>query len=203
MNSMKKMNYVGMGIVIIFFLVFFVLSTFFLDKRKIGTQKIEEATNTLKQDDLDYHLEKDIINDLYNNVRIMYDVVNNKFRVSQEDTIVIGDAIYKKIINFDEVMDPLFTKNGIYNYINNLNNYFAYTENGYYLIGNLVSYQTYYFRGSNTNIYVLNANSEEINAIIYEKWISNNTNTLALIRAKKENNQWLVDNITILSSDQG
>ena len=64
----------------------------------------------------------------------------------------------------------------------------------------MVNYQTYYFRGDNTNIYVLDANENEINAIIYERWTSNNKNTLATIKIVKED-RWLIDNISILSND--
>ena len=79
--------------------------------------------------------------------------------------------------------------------------YFAITDNGYYLAGNLVSYQTYYFRGDNTNIYITSASSHEINGIIYEKWTSNNKNTLATIKVVKENDRWLIDNISILANE--
>ena len=59
------------------------------------------------------------------------------------------------ITNFDTVTVNLFTDNGLSKYISDLGSYFAYTDNKYYLAGNLVSYQTYYFRGDNTNIYSL------------------------------------------------
>ena len=132
---------------------------------------------------------------------MLYDVVNSKFKVDQEDVIIIGEITYKKIINFNEIVDGLFTDNGLDKYISDLGSFFAYTDDKYYLAGNLVSYQTYYFRGDTTNIYVLDANDNEINAIIYEKWTSNNKNTLATIKVVKEENEWLIDNISILASD--
>ena len=98
-------------------------------------------------------------------------------------------------------INGLFTVNGFNKYISDFKSYFAYTNDKYYLAGNLVSYQTYYFRGDDTNIYVLEANENSIDAIIYEKWTSNNKNTLATIKLVKEE-RWLIDNISILSSDK-
>ena len=138
---------------------------------------------------------------MYKDVRILYDVVNNKFTVSQDETITIGSIVYKRITNFNDVMNNLFSKNGIENYVYTLRNYFAHADDGYYLAGNLVSYQTYYFRGDTTNIYITSSTDEEINGIIYEKWTSNYKNTLATIKVVKENGKWLVDNINILSAD--
>ena len=119
----------------------------------------------------------------------------------EENYQITNPATTIKIINFDEIMNGLFTKNGINEYINDLGSYFAYTDNKYYLAGNLVSYQTYYFRGDSSNIYVLDATDEQIDAIIYERWTSNNRNTLATIRIVKDNNDWLIDNISILSNE--
>jgi len=65
----------------------------------------------------------------------------------------------------------------------------------------LVSYQTYYFRGDNSNIYITSASDDEINGIIYERWTSNNKNTLALIKVIFENGKWLIDNIEILATE--
>ena len=107
----------------------------------------------------------------------------------------------KKITNFSDVVGSLFTQNGLNKYISDLGSYFAITNDMYYLAGNLVSYQTYYFRGDTTNIYVMDANDNEINAIIYERWTSNNKNTLATIRIVYENDEWLIDNISILSNE--
>ena len=42
------------------------------------------------------------------------------FKVDQDDTIVIGDITYKKITNFDSVMNNIFTLNGQKKYINDL-----------------------------------------------------------------------------------
>ena len=95
----------------------------------------------------------------------------------------------------------IFTSNGINKYIRDLGSYFAYTDQGYYLAGNLVSYQTYYFRGDNTNIYITEASDNQIDGIIYEKWTSENKNTLALIKVVFENDKWLIDNIEILSTE--
>ena len=79
--------------------------------------------------------------------------------------------------------------------------YTNYTNEKYYLAGNLVSYQTYYFRGDTTNIYVLEATDDTIEAIIYEKWTSNDKNTLATIKIVKVDNTWLIDNISILANE--
>ena len=96
-------------------------------------------------------------------------------------------------------MDKVFTDNGKKKYLTDLGNYFALTDSGYYLAGNLVNYQTYYFRGDETNIYILSANEEEINGIIYERWTTNNKNTLATIKVIKNEGKRLVDDITILA----
>ena len=197
---MKSINKIGMIILIGLFIVFYLITSFLLDKRNISKSKIDTSEPIVNVDD-NYDNQKAIVSNLYKDVRIIYDVVNNKFRVDQDDTITIGDIIYKRITNFDEVMDPLFTKNGINKYISDLGNYFAYTESGYYLAGNLVSYQTYYFRGDNTNIYITDANDKEINAIIYEKWSSNNKNTLALMKVILDEGNWLIDKIDILSTE--
>ena len=155
----------------------------------------------MQDHDNDYVDEKAIVDNLYQDVKILYDVVNSKFKISQDNVIIINDITYKEILNFEEVVGHLFTDNGLDKYISDLGSYFAYTNDKYYLAGNLVSYQTYYFRGDTTNIFVVDANDMEINAIIYEKWTSNNKNTLATIRVVKNNNSWLVDNISILSSE--
>ena len=89
----------------------------------------------------------------------------------------------KFIDNFNEVIGHLFTDNGLSKYISDLGSYFAIMGDEYYLAGNLVSYQTYYFRGDNTSIYILDADDSVINAIIYENWTSNDKNTLATITA--------------------
>ena len=86
-------------------------------------------------------------------------------------------------------------------YISDLGSYFAIMGEEYYLAGNLVSYQTYYFRGDKTNIYVTDVNDNEINAIIYENWTSNDKNTLATIKVVKVDNEWLIDNISILANE--
>ena len=189
-----------MVILIALFIVFYLITSFFLDKRNISKSKIETNEPIINVND-NYDNQKIIVSNLYREVRILYDVVNNKFRVDQDDTITIGDIIYKRIINFDEVMTPLFTKNGISKYISDLGDYFAYTDTGYYLAGNLVSYQTYYFRGDSTNIYVTSASDNEINAIIYERWSSNNRNTLALIKVVLNDGKWLIDKIDVLSAE--
>lgn len=195
----KNMNKIGMVIVILFFALFYIIANFFLEKRDINKNGIETDTPVVENDN--YNKEKGIVNNLYQDVRILYDVVNNKFRVDQEDTIVIGDITYKKIINFDEITNKSFTDNGRSDYVKDLGNYFAYTEDGYYLAGNLVSYQTYYFRGDNTQIFITDASDSEIYGIIYEKWTSNNRNTIATIKVVNENNKWLIDNIDILATE--
>ena len=191
-----------MGILILIglFVSFYFITSTVLNNI-LDDEKIQNDNSTIEEVDLSYIKEKDIVNRLYQNVRMLYDVVNSKFKVSQEDVIVMNEITYKKITNFNEVIDPLFTSNGLNKYISDLGSYFAYTDDLYYLAGNLVSYQTYYFRGDNTNIYVLEADEEEINAIIYEKWTSNDKNTLATIRVVKENNNWLIDNISILANE--
>ena len=196
----KKLNRYGIIILVVLFLLFYFITTILLDRRNINKDTIDNHDNVIEKN-LNYEDEKQIINNLYKDVRILYDVVNNKFTVSQDDTITIGNIVYKKITNFNEVMNNIFTKNGIDNYIDDMRNYFAYTENGYYLAGNLVSYQTYYFRGDTTNIYIISSDEEEINGIIYEKWTSNYKNTLATIKVVKENGKWLVDDINVLSAD--
>ena len=196
----KNLNRIGLTIVICIFIIFYIVTTFFLDRRNLS-KNIPVNDDIIVNNSASFEDEKTIIKNLYNNFRILYDVVNNKFIVSQEDTITIGDIIYKRITNFDEIMNNLFTSNGINKYISDLNNYFAYTNGNYYLAGNLVSYQTYYFRGDETNIYILDKSDNEINGIIYEKWKSGNKNTLATIKVVKIEDKWLVDDITILSAE--
>ena len=196
----KDMNKIGVLALIIIFVLFYIEAVFFLDKRKIN-KEVPKVDETIVKENNNYDNEKEIIANLYKEIKVLYDVVNNKFTVNQDDTIIIGNTTYKKITNFNEIMNNLFTENGIKKYINDLGGYFAYTDSGYYLAGNLVSYQTYYFRGDTTNIYIENADANSINGIIYEKWTTNNKNTLATISVVKENDKWLVDNITILSNE--
>ena len=195
----KNLNLIGIIILLVLFLLFYVITTFLLDKRNLNETKVD-TPEPVEKEKVNVQGEA-IINNLYNEVRIMYDVVNNKFKVDQEDTITIGDIIYKKITNFDEVMNPLFTEKGRDKYITDLGNYFAHSDNGYYLAGNLVSYQTYYFRGDETNIYVTDSSESEINDIIYKKWKSNNKNTLATIKVINNEGTWLIDNIDILATE--
>lgn len=194
-----KMNFYGILILICIFISFYFIATFFLDRMK-PDKEVEGEIPTINETDKTYNNEKDIVLQLYNNVKLIYDVVNSQFKVSQDDTIIIKDITYKKITNFETVMESVFTSNGISKYINDLGNYFAYSDDSYYLAGNLTNYQTYYFRGDNTNIYILDANETEINAIIYERWINNNKNTLATIKLIKEE-KWLIDDITILNNN--
>ena len=196
----KNMNRIGVLIVIGFFLIFYVVTTFLLDKRNLS-KEVPPKEEPVETEKVDFENEKKIVETLYQDIKILYDVVNNKFTVSQEDTITQGTIIYKKITNFDEIMGNLFTENGTKKYLDDLSNYFAYTEDGYYLAGNLVNYQTYYFRGDSTNIYILDATDAEINAIIYEKWTTGDKNTLATIKVVKKEGKWLVDDITILSAE--
>lgn len=202
---MKKKNtnmtHIGMVILVVIFIIFYMVTTFFLE-RKVSSNQIE--VNPPLTDDMSGELTNTeyvyIVNNLYNDLRILYDVVNNKFKVSQEDMLVVGEITYKKITNFDDVMKKIFTENGIKKYLKDLDKYFAITDNGVYLAGNLVSYQTYYFRGDDTNIYIIDKDEDKFRAIIYEKWTSNETNTLATIDLVKENNTWLVDNVMILAN---
>lgn len=196
----NNMNKIGVLILIGIFLVFYVITTFFLDRQNL-TKEIPQKENEIDSDLISYEEQKSIVKNLYDDVRILYDVVNNKFTVDQNNTIVSGEKIYKRINNFDEVMKNIFTDNGINNYLSDLSNYFAYTDNGYYLIGNLVNYQTYYFRGDETNIYITDAKEKQIDAIIYERWITNNRNTLATIKVINKDGVWLIDDLNILKSE--
>lgn len=196
----KDLNKMGVIILIGIFLLFYIVTAILLDKKNISKNVINTEEPVIEKND-NYDNEKNIVSSLYKEAKILYDVVNNRFKVSQEDTITMGDIVYKKITNFDEVMNNLFTSNGINKYINDLGNYFAYSEDGYYLAGNLVTYQTFYFRGDETNIYVTNSNANEINAIIYERWTSNNKNTLATIKVINSEGKWLIDNISILATE--
>jgi len=197
----KDLSNIGILILIGLFMVFFVIASFLLDKRSLNRNINNDNNIVNKVENLNNEEEKNIVNNLYEKVRILYDVVNNKFMVSQDDTITIGDIVYKKIINFDEVTSNIFTANGVNKYIHDLGNYFAYMDSGYYLAGNLVSYQTYYFRGDSSNIYITDVTDNTIDGIIYEKWTSNNKNTLALIKVVFENDKWLIDNISILATE--
>ena len=194
----NKISFYGIIILICVFISFYFITTFFLDKMK-HDEEIPTDIPAVNDQNNCYEDEKEVVTQLYQDVKMLYDVVNSKFKVSQEDVIVINGITYKKIINFDEVVGNLFTSNGLSKYINDLGSYFAYTDEKYYLAGNLVNYQTYYFRGDDTNIYVIDANENEINAIIYERWTSANQNTLATIKIVKED-KWLIDNISILSN---
>lgn len=196
----KRMDWIGILILICIFVTFYFITSIVLDNVK-HTEEIDDDNLAIEKIDPSYENEKDVVSRLYQSVRMLYDVVNSKFKVSQDDVILINDITYKKIVNFNEVIDGIFTDNGVNKYISDLGSYFAIMDEDYYLAGNLVSYQTYYFRGDNTNIYVLDANDNEINAIIYENWTSNSKNTLATIKVVKENNEWLIDNISILAND--
>lgn len=195
-----KVSFYGILILIGLFIGFYFITSFLLRDMK-HDEEIDSNDNAIVEIDKDYDKQKEIVTNLYNDVRMLYDVVNSKFRVSQDEVIVINNITYKKITNFSSVTDGLFTSNGLSKYISDLGSYFAYTDDVYYLAGNLVSYQTYYFRGDSTNIYVIDANNEEINAIIYERWTSNNKNTLATIKVVNESGNWLIDNISILSNE--
>lgn len=186
-----------MLVLVVLFLLFYFVANYFLakgidkDKQEIDNSQVVSET---------YENEKKIVENLYSKVKILYDVVNNKFKVSQDDVIILGDITYKKITNFKEVMVN-FTSEGVDKYIQDMGSFFAYANGEYYLAGNLVTYQTYYFRGDNTNIYILDANDDKIEGIIYEKWKSNNRNTLATIEVVKDGNDWLINRIDILSSE--
>ena len=194
----KNINFWGMVILIVFFILFYFITTFFLDRRV--TSKRVDVNNDDNTEIREETEEEFIISSLYTDVRMLYDVVNNKFKVSQDDVQVVGDITYKKVTNFDETMNKYFTSDGIKSYLNLLNNYFLILDDEVYLAGNLVTYQTYYFRGDNTNIYVIDKSDSEIKAIVYEKWTSNNTNTLALFNVVKIDNNWLINDVSILST---
>lgn len=196
----KRTDIIGIIILLILFVTFYFVTSTILNNLK-KDQTIENNNPSIEEPNINYTKEIAIVNKLYQDVRILYDVVNNKFKVDQDDIIISNDITYKRITNFNEIVDNLFTKKGYNKYITDLGLYFAITSDKYYLAGNLVSYQTYYFRGDNTNIYIIDANNEEINAIIYEKWTSNNKNTLATIKVVYTNDKWLIDNISILSTE--
>ena len=196
----KRMDWMGILILICIFVTFYFITSIVLDNVK-HTEEIDDDNLAIEKIDPSYENEKDVVSRLYQSVRMLYDVVNSKFKVSQDDVILINDITYKKIVNFNEVIDGIFTDNGVNKYISDLGSYFAIMDEDYYLAGNLVSYQTYYFRGDNTNIYIMDANDSEINAIIYENWTSNNKNTLATIKVVKVENEWLIDNISILANE--
>ena len=200
MDVKNKISFYGILILIGVFILFYFIASFFLDRMK-RDEEITDNNLAVEQENVNYTNEKEVVTQLYQEAKMLYDVVNSKFKVSQDDVIIINDITYKMIVNFDEVVSGLFTSNGLEKYISDLGSYFAYTNEKYYLAGNLVNYQTYYFRGDNTNIYVIDANEDTINAIIYERWTSNNKNTLATIRVVKEDNSWLIDNISILSNE--
>lgn len=194
----NRMNLIGMGILIVLFILFYVLTTYFLDK-KVDTNTVDKEVNNevVQVNDNDANIA--IVTNLYNSARIIYDVVNTQFKLDLEDNFLEDEVIYKKITNFDLVMDEIFTANGKKDYLETLNSYFKVVDDNVYLAGNLVSYQTYYFRGDDTNIYIVDASADKIKAIVYEKWTSNNTNTLALIDVLKVSDNWFIDNIDILS----
>ena len=194
-----KIGFYGMGILIVFFIGFYLITSSVLDRMK-PTEEIKDDS-AIADSDGNYLEEINIVTNLYKDVKILYDVVNSKFKVDQNDFVEIDDIVYKRITNFDEVVNGLFTENGLSKYISDLGSYFYLIDDKYYLAGNLVSYQTYYFRGDNTNIYILDTNENEIYAIIYEQWTINNKNTLATIRVVLEDNKWLIDNVSILASE--
>ena len=194
-----KIGFYGMGILIVFFVGFYCITSSVLDKMK-PTEEIKDDV-AIEDVESNYSDEIDIVTSLYKDVKMLYDVVNSQFKVDQEDVIVVNDITYKKITNFDDVVSGLFTENGLDKYISDLGSYFYCVDDKYYLAGNLVTYQTYYFRGDDTNIYVLEASENEIYAIIFEQWTSNNKNTLATIRVVLENGKWLIDNVSILASE--
>lgn len=196
----KRMDWTGVLILIVLFVSFYFITSIVLNKIK-NDEEIKNEDTTLNDTNSNYMTEKEIVDNLYQKVRMLYDVVNSKFKVDQDDVIIMNEITYKRITNFDEIMGNLFTNNGLNKYLSDLGSYFAIASDKYYLAGNLVSYQTYYFRGDTTNIYVLDVNDDTIDAIIYEKWTSGNKNTLATIRVVKENNYWLIDNINILSNE--
>lgn len=190
----------GILILLSLFLAFYLITNTYLSKYNPRNEAVKPEDTVIKKED-NYEEEIKIVNGLYNNVRMLYDVVNNKFKVSQSDTILVGDVTYKRITNFSSVVSSYFTDNGTKKYLQDLKTYFISYKDNYYLAGNLVSYQTYYFRGDKTNIFIIDSSDTEINGIIYEKWSSNNKNTLATIRVVNSDNKWLVDDIEILVKD--
>lgn len=199
MKIKNKLNFYGIVCLIFFFVSFYFIASFFLDRIK-PDKEVNEELPPITSVDKNYTKEKDIVLNSYNKVRQIYDVINSQFNMSSDDIITMNEIIYKRITNFDEVMNGVFTINGINKYISDMGNYFAKSNDVYYIASNLANYQTYYFRGDNTNIYVIDANQEEIDAIIYEKWTSNNKSTLALIKLVKEDN-WLIENISIFNHE--
>ena len=113
-----------MLILIVLFLLFYFVANYFLakeidkDKQEIDNSQVISPA---------YENEKKIVENLYSKVKILYDVVNNKFKVSQDDVIILGDITYKKITNFEEVMVN-FTSKGIDKYIKDMGSFFAYSN---------------------------------------------------------------------------
>ena len=198
MKIKNKLSFYGIIILIVLNIAFYFIASFFLDRIK-PENKVDEEVPSISQVDKDYQKEKDIVLKSYNKVRLIYDVVNSQFKVSSDEPIIINDKVYKKITNFNDITNGLFTENGINKYISDFSTYFVNVNDDYYLASNLTNYQTYYFRGDNTSIYVVDSMEEEIKAIIYEKWTSNNKTTLAAIKLLKVEENWLIDNISILN----
>ena len=104
----KNLNHIGIAILLALFILFYIVTTITLDKRNINKTEVKNE-EPIKDENTNYE-SKNIINNLYKEARIIYDVVNNKFKVDQEDTITIGDIIYKKITNFEEIMEWAHTQ---------------------------------------------------------------------------------------------
>ena len=107
----NKISFYGIVILICLFISFYFIASLFLNNMR-HDEEIKEDIPAVSDKDNDYDDEKQIVTQLYQNVRMLYDVVNSKFKVDQEDVIIINDITYKKITNFDEVVGDLFTENG-------------------------------------------------------------------------------------------
>ena len=81
-NMKKKMDLIGILILICVFVSFYFITSLVLDNVK-HTEKLDDENLIIEELDPSYTNELDIVTRLYQNVRMIYDVVNSKFKVSQ------------------------------------------------------------------------------------------------------------------------
>ena len=82
--------------------------------------EVEEDIPSISENDNSYTKEKEIVLKSYNKVRLIYDVVNSQFKVSSDEQVIMNDKVYKRITNFDDITNGVFTLNGINKYINEI-----------------------------------------------------------------------------------
>ena len=90
----KKLSSIGILSLLGLFLIFYIVANFLLEKRDVKDKKEIDANKDVIKEQVNNDKQIAIINRLYSDVRILYDVVNNKFKVSQDDVIVIGDIAF-------------------------------------------------------------------------------------------------------------